>query len=166
MRPTGSGSRRTPVDGFVYNLPQELIANTIKAFATDATTPTGRPICTGSNAATCGGPDRDQAIHRSTEYDRVRGVRRRRLRRTPAVDQGAAVQPLRPQLQEAVSVRGRASFDLQADLLNVFNAINYISVFSTATNPDSYRVTTAYADINNTYDPGGRITQLVFRLNW
>ena len=31
---------------------------------------------------------------------------------------------------------------------------------------DSYRVTTAYADINNTYDPGGRIGQLVFRVNW
>ena len=95
-----------PVDGFVYNLPQELIANTIKAFATDATTPTGRPICTGSNAATCGGPDETKPYIAPPSTDRVRGVRRRRLRRTPAVDQGAAVQPLRPQLQEAVSVRG------------------------------------------------------------
>ena len=27
-------------------------------------------------------------------------------------------------------------------------------------------VTSAYADLNNSYDPGGRIGQLVFRLNW
>ena len=41
---------RNPADGFDYNLPQELIANTIKAFAIDVTNPTGRPLCTGSNA--------------------------------------------------------------------------------------------------------------------
>jgi len=33
-------------------------------------------------------------------------------------------------------------------------------------NPQSYRVTTADADLNNSYDPGGHIGQLVFRLNW
>jgi hypothetical protein len=61
---------------------------------------------------------------------------------------------------------GRASFDLEYDMLNIFNAIDFNSVFSTSTNPDNYRVTTAYSDINNTYDPGGRIGQLVFRVNW
>ena len=60
----------------------------------------------------------------------------------------------------------RASFDLQVDVLNVFNAINFNSVFSTSTNPDNYRVTTAYADINNTYDPGGRIASSCFGVNW
>ena len=49
-----------PADGLVYNLPQDLIANTIKAFAVDVTNPTGHPLCTGSNAATCGGPDPTQ----------------------------------------------------------------------------------------------------------
>src|SRR5262249_36897947 len=46
-----------PADAFVYALPQDLIANTIKAFSSDPTSPTGHPLCTGSNAATCGGPD-------------------------------------------------------------------------------------------------------------
>jgi hypothetical protein len=71
----------------------------------------------------------------------------------------------------------RASFDFELDMLNVFAAIDYNSVFPTANfnnaspyaayaSPDTYRVTTAYADINNTYDPGGRVGQLVFRVNW
>jgi hypothetical protein len=28
------------------------------------------------------------------------------------------------------------------------------------------QVTSAYTDINNTFDPGGRIGQLSFRINW
>ena len=28
------------------------------------------------------------------------------------------------------------------------------------------QVTTAYQDISNTFDPGGRIGQLMFRVNW
>ena len=64
----------------------------------------------------------------------------------------------------------RGSFDFEIDLLNVFKAIDYNSVFPTTNanfaSGDAYRVTTAYADINNTYDPGGRIGQLVFRVNW
>jgi len=67
-------------------------------------------------------------------------------------------------------IAGRGSFDFEVDMLNVFKAIDYNSVFPTSNanfaSPDAYRVTTAYADINNTYDPGGRIGQLVFRINW
>jgi hypothetical protein len=55
---------------------------------------------------------------------------------------------------------------MQVDVLNVFGAIGFSSVYTTSTNPDNYRVTSAYADINNSYDPGGRIAQLVFRVNW
>src|SRR6185295_13028675 len=51
---------KNPADGFMYDVPQTLIANTIKAFAGDATSPTGHPLCTGSNATTCGGPDPSQ----------------------------------------------------------------------------------------------------------
>jgi len=63
-------------------------------------------------------------------------------------------------------IGGGATFDFEVDVFNVFNAIDFNSVFSTSTNPDNYRVTSAYADFNNTYDPGGRIGALVFRVNW
>jgi len=54
-----------PADNQVYDLPQALIANTIKAFSVDATNTTGHPLCTGANSAVCGGPDPTQPyIHR------------------------------------------------------------------------------------------------------
>ena len=34
------------------------------------------------------------------------------------------------------------------------------------TSTDTFRVTSAYTDINTTFDPGGRIGQLVWRVNW
>jgi len=29
-----------------------------------------------------------------------------------------------------------------------------------------FQTNSAYADLSNTFDPGGRLGQLVFRLNW
>jgi len=29
-----------------------------------------------------------------------------------------------------------------------------------------FQTTTAYQDINNTFDPGGRVGEVVFRINW
>jgi hypothetical protein len=157
---------QNPVDGFYYNLPQEVIANTVKAFAIDATNPTGRPLCTGSNALTCGGPDETKPY--------IAPAGDASCTRIFAGDCGPRQQLLKAplfgrfdvSLKKRFPFAGRGSFDFQVDVLNVFNAINFNSVWSTSTNPDNYRVTTAYADINNSYDPGGRIMQLVFRVNW
>jgi hypothetical protein len=58
------------------------------------------------------------------------------------------------------------------DLLNLFDNPNYTPVGGTGTNtaagtsPTIFKVTSAYTDSSNTYDPGGRIGQLMIRLNW
>ena len=135
------------------------------------TSPTGHPLCTGTNAATCGGPDTTQAVHGP-------GQRRELHLGSSAGDCNVRQQlvkaPIFSRFDLSVKKRfpfaGRGSFDFEIDLLNVFKAIDYNSVFPTTNanfaSGDDYRVTTAYADINNTYDPGGRIGQLVFRVNW
>ncbi len=51
-------------------------------------------------------------------------------------------------------------------MLNVFNAIDFNPTISTSTTMSNWRVTSAYSDISNTFDPGGRIGQLAFRVNW
>lgn len=160
-----------PADGFVYDLPQDLIANTIKAFSSDVTSPTGHPICNpnGSNAATCGGPDPTKP------YIAPAGD----ANCTPIItgDCGTRQQLLKAPLfsrfdlsfKKRFPFASRASFDFQVDLLNIFGAIDYNAVFPTTANlvnGQSYRVTTAYSDLNNSYDPGGHLSQLVFRLNW
>jgi hypothetical protein len=158
-----------PADGFVYNLPQDLIANTIRAWTIDVTSPTGHPACTGSNAATCGGPDPTKPyIAPPSSADCATIITgdcntRQQLLKAPIFTRFDL------SIKKRFPFAGRASFDFGIDILNVFGAIDFNSVFpsgSALATVDNYRVTTAYADINNTYDPGGRIGQLVFRVNW
>ena len=60
-----------------------------------------------------------------------------------------------------------ASFDLQFDLLNAFDNVNFIPAFNAGRAARrSSRVTSGYTDINTTFDPGGRIGQLIWRINW
>jgi hypothetical protein len=62
----------------------------------------------------------------------------------------------------------RVNFELRGEFLNAFNAINFlgntnVTNFSSTTYG---QVTTAYRDVNNTQDPGGRLIQIVGRINW
>ena len=58
---------------------------------------------------------------------------------------------------------GRTQVTLQYDLLNAFDNINFNPNF----NPGgTWQVTSAYTDSNGTFDPGGRVGQLVLRVNW
>ena len=63
---------------------------------------------------------------------------------------------------------GRASVDLQLDLLNIFDNINFNPQFDTepTQGATAFQTTSAYTDINTTFDPGGRIGQIVWRINW
>ena len=157
-------------DGFVYDLPQDLIANTVKAWAVDVTSPTGHPLCTGNNAATCGGPDPTKPYIAPASSASCTTI----ITGDCNTRQQLMNAPLFSRFDLSVKKRfpfaKRSSFDFELDMLNVFAAIDYNSVFpitpANFASPDAYRVTTAYADINNTYDPGGRIGQLVFRVNW
>jgi len=54
-------------------------------------------------------------------------------------------------------------------MLEVFNAFNNVN-FNHQLNPGAgsgiFQVTSAYTDINTTFDPGGRIGQIHWRINW
>ena len=63
-------------------------------------------------------------------------------------------------------VGGSKNFELRFDLLNVFNTPNFNPVANPGTGENIFRVTSAYTDPSNTYDPGGRIGQLNFRFSW
>ena len=71
-------------------------------------------------------------------------------------------------LKKRFALGGRVNFELMAEVLNVFDTINFNhSVgFRTRSRTETFRVTSAYTDINTTFDPGGRIGQLVWRINW
>jgi hypothetical protein len=54
-------------------------------------------------------------------------------------------------------------------MLNAFNNINFNHSLSTnagSTTTLPFQVTSAYTDVNGTFDPGGRVGQLMFRIDW
>jgi Carboxypeptidase regulatory-like domain len=144
----------------MYILPQDIIDNTIKAFSTSATSstgygtlgpPSGRYIAPASNAnciQVYSGQCAPQSIFltgpRLTRFDLS--------------------------IIKKIQISERVNFELRGELINAFNNINFMNPTGTAfTSPTSLtfgQVTTAYSDSSNTNDPGGRLGQIVVRINF
>jgi hypothetical protein len=141
----------------VFNLPQDIIDNTRRAFNTDPTSPThygGDGAPTGRYIAPASTPDCVQVFPGDCGEPHNLYVR----------------SPLFTRFDFSFKKRfpfGRgASFDLQLDLLNVFDNINFNSQFNPGGGATIFQVTSGYTDINTTFDPGGRLGQIIWRLNW
>jgi hypothetical protein len=143
----------------VFNFPQDIVDNTRRAFNTNPGSatgyggdgpPTGRYIgpasdanCIALYAGDCGAPRQVLLL-------------------------GPVFSRWDMRLNKRFPFGQKASFDLGIEVLNVFDNINFN--YATNENPDTssdtFRVTSAYTDINTTFDPGGRIGQLVLRFSW
>jgi hypothetical protein len=60
------------------------------------------------------------------------------------------------------------NIEIRAELLNAFNNTNFLANTNlTSFSSSSFsEVTSAYRDVNNTQDPGGRLIQFVLRINF
>ena len=68
-----------------------------------------------------------------------------------------------------IRLGGNRSFELRADVLNVLNNIDFTIVDASrtpGTGAGIFQTDSAYRDLDNTYDPGGRLGQLAIRFNW
>ncbi|MCI0664845.1 MAG: hypothetical protein L0220_27595 [Acidobacteria bacterium] len=65
-------------------------------------------------------------------------------------------------------INERVNFELRGEFLNAFNHTNFFAStnLTNFTNADFGRITSAYRDANNTNDPGGRVIQIVARVNF
>ena len=63
-------------------------------------------------------------------------------------------------------MRGGTNFELRLDVLNVLDNVNFNPVANPGTGATIFQTGSAYTDLSNTFDPGGRLGMLVFRLNW
>jgi carboxypeptidase family protein/TonB-dependent receptor-like protein len=138
----------------VYNLPQDIIDNTVKAFSVNVQGYTaGAP--TGRYFAPANGPDCIQAIRGDCAPVDVQAVAPPYSR----FDFGARKQ---------IALGRRARLTLEVDVLNLFNAINFnpVALPNNPANRDGYLVTDSYQDVNNLADPGSRIGQVVIRFSW
>ena len=141
----------------VFSFPQDIIDNTRRAFNTDPTSATGYSA-DGAPTGRYIGPASDAnciAIY--------------------AGDCGADRQvlllgPLETRFDMSIKKRfpfGRkANVEVAFDVLNVFDNINFNHAAAPGGGANTFRVTSAYTDINTTFDPGGRIGQLSWRISW
>jgi hypothetical protein len=143
----------------VFNFPQDIVDNTRRAYNTDAGSATGY----GGDGAPTGryiGPASDASC--IALYRGDCGAPKQVLLLGPVFSRWDM------RLNKRFPFGSKASFDLGIEVLNVFDNINfnYATDASPDTSADTFRVTSAYTDINTTFDPGGRIGQLVLRFSW
>jgi hypothetical protein len=140
----------------IRNLPKEIIDNTIKAFSTSATSatgygdqgaPTGRylaPASSGSCLQVISGDCAAQNLY-------VNGPHFARFDLS---------------VLKRVKLNERFNFELRGEFLNAFNHINFFGVTGASSSQTLGQITAAYTDSSNTQDPGGRLVQIVLRLNF
>lgn len=151
--------RENPTNGLptVYMLPDDVILNTRRAFSVSATTLDGY-------SATLGAPEgRYIAPANSADCLQIRSgdcAPRTLLIRAPfftRFDIG---------IRKKFPLHGSMNFELGVDVLNAFDNINFDPVANPGSGANIFQTSTAYTDPSNTFDPGGRLGQLMFRLNW
>ncbi len=63
-------------------------------------------------------------------------------------------------------IHGTMNVEVRFDLLNLFDAINFNPVANPGSGETIFQTTSGYTDSSNTYDPGGRLGQVMVRFNW
>ncbi len=142
----------------IYALPKEIIDNTIKAFSVSATSATGYGALgapSGRYLAPANGPDCMQVAGNECAATAVYVYGPKFVR----FDLSAI---------KRVNITERVNFELRAEFLNAFNNVNFLmnTNLTNFTSATFGQVTSAYSDSSNTNDPGGRIGQIVLRINW
>jgi hypothetical protein len=140
----------------IYNLPKDVIDNTIKAFSTSPTSATGYGASgppTGRYLAPANSPGCLQLVSGDCAPQNlyVRGPVFTR------VDLSAV---------KRVRITERVNFELRGEFLNAFNNINFNGVTGASSSATLGQITSSYRDVNNTQDPGGRLVQIVARINF
>jgi Carboxypeptidase regulatory-like domain/TonB dependent receptor/TonB-dependent Receptor Plug Domain len=143
----------------VFSFPEDIRLNTWAAFSVDPATSTGYSAARGVPTGRYLRPSSDANCIAIYRFDC----------NTPDINlNGPLFSRWDMRLKKRFPIKGSVNFELMAEVLNVFDNINFNHsvAFNPANGEDTFRVTSAYTDVNTTFDPGGRIGQLVWRLNW
>ena len=64
------------------------------------------------------------------------------------------------------ALKGSSSIEVAFEVLNLMDNINFNPVANPGDDEQIFSTRSISMDANNTYDPGGRLGQLMFRINW
>ncbi|MEX2663040.1 MAG: TonB-dependent receptor, partial [Vicinamibacterales bacterium] len=141
----------------VFSMPEDIRLNTWAAFSTDPTSPTGYSAARGVPTGRYLRPASDANCIAIYRFD------------CGADDielNGPLFSRWDMRLKKRIPITGRVNVEFMAEVLNVFDTINFNHSVNAGGGQNAFRVTSAFTDINTTFDPGGRIGQLVWRINW
>jgi hypothetical protein len=143
----------------VYSMPADIILNTRAAYQSDPTTATGYSTALGVPSGRYIKPSSDAscvAIYRGDCN-------------APDIEiNGPLYKKVDLRIKKLFPFLGRGSLEVNIEALNAFANINFNHQLNPNpnTSSDTFRVTSAATDVNTSGDPGGRVGQIVFRINW
>jgi Carboxypeptidase regulatory-like domain len=147
-----------------YFLPQDIIDNTIRAFNVSATSATGYGTAGAPTGRFIAPASRGNCIEAFTGQCGT----------TNLVLNGPRFDRYDLSIIKRVRITEKVNFELRGEFLNAFNNINFI-VGNPANDVNTIggfgsatfgQVTQAYRDTSTTNDPGGRLVQIVARINF
>lgn len=142
----------------VWMLPEDVRLNTRRAYSTSSTTLDGYSASLGAPEGRYIAPANSGGCIQIKGDDC--GVPRSLMIRAPwfvRFDVGAT---------KRFDLRGRTNIEVRIDILNLFDNVNFYPTSSPGSGASIFQVTSAYTDPSNTYDPGGRLGQVMLRFNW
>jgi hypothetical protein len=150
--------RINPANGLptVYMMPDDIILNTRRAFSVDPTSLTGYGQL-GVPEGRYFAPANSEACTQMKTGDCAPSTLIVRMPWFVRFDLGVT---------KKFPIRGATNFEIRADVLNLFNNVNFDPVNAPGSGAGIFSTTGFYDDPSNTYDPGGRIGSLMFRINW
>ncbi len=140
-------------------LPEDIVLNTRRAFNTSATTANGYSEALGA-------PDPNGRYLAPAQYDGCISVAAGDCAPRSLLIRAPWFTRVDISLSKRIPLAGRTNIDLSVNIFNLFDNVNFTPVANPGTGATIFQVTGAYQDASNTYDPGGRLGELVFRLNW
>lgn len=148
-----------PARQIVTMLPDDVILNTRRAFNVSATTASGYSDALGA-------PDPNGRYLAPAQADGCLTIAAGDCAPRALLIRAPWFTRVDLSLSKRLPIRGRTSLDLSFNVYNLLDNVNFTPVANPGTGATILQVTSAYQDASNTYDPGGRLGEFVFRLNW
>jgi hypothetical protein len=141
----------------VYYEPEDIRANTIAAFNTSATTSTGYSTSFGVPTGRYIAPANSGGCIQVVSGD---------CAPLTLYARGPRFQRFDLSMVKRIRFTETKNLELRGEFLNAFNNINFFGNTCASSSTSCGLVSSAYTDSSNTQDPGGRLIQVVLRINF
>ncbi len=140
----------------VFSMPQDIIDNTRRAYNTDPTSSTGySTLGVPAGRYIRPGGDRDCIlIYRQDCNAKDIGIN------------GPLFTQVDMRIKKSFPFLSRGSVELMIEVFNAFNNVNFNHQLNPGAGSTIFQVTSAFTDVNTTFNPGGRLGQIHWRINW